>query len=93
MNYNSELNFCRLNLKENTNGGNSGGNMKKLLKHKWRLASENSYNKIYECERCGCRKRFDFDYDCIMYFWGTHVTYKAPDCLLPNTINYEGKII
>lgn len=67
--------------------------MVKLLRHKWRNASENSYDKFFVCERCGCVRYWDFTYDHAMYKWGTHITYTAPPCLLPNTLNYDNKII
>lgn len=67
--------------------------MAKTIRHKWKDISSDNYHKRYKCERCGCERYWDFSYDCVMYKWGTHLTYRAPDCLLPNTINYDGKRI
>ena len=66
--------------------------MKKLLRHKWK-ESNDPYAKLNQCQICRCIRYWDFGYDSIMYSWGTHVTYRPPSCLLPNTINYDGKKI
>ena len=68
--------------------------MKKLIRHKWRkLYPNNVYDSWFICDTCGCQKHYDFNYQNVMYRWGTHVTYRPPSCLLPNTINYAGKKI
>lgn len=66
--------------------------MKKHLTHKWSIENSN-IPFTAKCKICGCVRYWDFDYGCIMYQWGTHTTYRAPTCLLPNTINYDGKKI
>ena len=71
--------------------------MKKIIRHKWIMGDKSIGDRPYhllmetKCEKCGCIKRYDFSYGCIMYKWGIHIDYRAPSCVLPNTINYEGK--
>ncbi len=69
--------------------------MGKLIRHKWKVLKNDNKPFIVDtqCEKCGTICYWDFDYSCIMYKWGTHVTYKPPSCLLPNTLNYNGKKI
>ncbi len=61
--------------------------MKKIIKHKWKLFpyGNNKYQVIHQCEHCGCKKYWDFDYNCIMYKYGTKVAYRAPSCIIPLT--------
>ena len=53
--------------------------MKKLLHHSWKGIDANPHNKA--CKKCGCVKYWDFGFQRIMYQWGGHITYKAPDCI------------
>jgi hypothetical protein len=53
--------------------------MKKLLRHNWGHGRSWPYRHV--CIKCGCVKYFDFDYQRIMYQWGTKTTYRPPDCI------------
>jgi hypothetical protein len=62
--------------------------MKKIIKHKWKRYINGVYLS-YQCQKCGCRKHYDFGYGRMMYFWGTKVTYKAPSCIIMNGKPYN----
>lgn len=62
--------------------------MKKLIRHKWNQ-TDSAHPFTKTCSVCGCVKYWDFDYNCIMYQWGTHVTYRAPTCIIMNGVPYN----
>jgi hypothetical protein len=62
--------------------------MKKIIKHKWKKYI-NGYTIGNQCEKCGCLRYWDFDYNQQMYRWGTHLTYRAPSCIIMNGKPYN----
>lgn len=60
----------------------------KKIRHKWKqLYCERA--RTHKCEKCGCVKYWDFDYNCVMYKWGTNITYRAPSCIIMNGVPYN----
>jgi len=54
--------------------------MKKLLRHSWKEVPGKYFP--FQCEKCGCVRYWDWDYNHRMYSWGNNITYKAPECKL-----------
>jgi len=63
--------------------------MKKLLRHKWKKVISPTGLIKYICQKCGCVKYYDFDFDCTMYKWGTNITYRPPECIAMNGKPYN----
>jgi hypothetical protein len=64
--------------------------MSKLLRHKWKeITLLSLIRNKQQCQKCGTIRYWDFDYNCVMYRWGTHITYKAPDCILATDKPYN----
>ena len=52
--------------------------MKTTKRHSWTKLG----NFSHVCSKCGCKRYWDFDYDSVMYSWGTKLTYNAPKCIM-----------
>jgi len=60
--------------------------MKKIIRHKWEAKSTIAgATTIWKCIHCGCIRYWDFDYNHVMYSYGTKIAYRAPDCIIPLT--------
>lgn len=62
--------------------------MKKIIRHKWKKIGTNNKSKS-QCQKCGCVKYYDFDYQSWMYQWETKITYRAPSCIIMNGKPYN----
>jgi len=54
----------------------------KIIRHKWNKKIRERGLVEEVCEKCGCIRYWDFDYDRKMYRWGTNITYRAPSCIV-----------
>jgi len=71
----------------------SKNDMKKIIRHAWVKVGPWHLQKSV-CKKCGTVRYWDFSYGCIMYQWGTHLTYKAPDCIIELTgVPYNRELV